>query len=208
MADVICPVDVSRDQLKRLFNRFQTTGVEESIRLLEEKSIVVKLTEAPSDKDWLEVKRRALVTVGKVPVNSPSSEWKHAILAAAHSPIRWLRYSFDLEIPSWVAVHLCRHVHAQPYVRSQRNDRQDQYDRNAARQDTRVSMIWDLNAEALMTVANKRLCNMASKETREVVQAMCLLAEEHTPELKGLLVPACVKNGGVCYEMNGGCKKK
>ena len=35
--------------------------------------------------DWLEVKRRALVTIGKSPAKPPSSEWKHK---ARHSPIR------------------------------------------------------------------------------------------------------------------------
>lgn len=107
-----------------------------------------------------------------------------------------------MEIPSWVSVHLCRHVHAQPYVKSQRNDRQSDYDRNAARQDAEVSMIFDVNAEELMVIANKRLCNMASVETQEVVKAMFRLAEEATPELKGLLVPMCIYNGGVCHEMN------
>ena len=151
----------------------------------------------------MEVKRRALVTIGKKPVNSPSSEWIHAILEARHSPIRHAVYSFYLEIPSWVAVHLCRHVHAQPYVKSQRNDRQGEYDRNAARQDTPVCMILDVNAEELQVIANKRLCMKASEETQSVVYKMCKLAEEHTPELKGLLVPMCAHCGGVCHEING-----
>lgn len=160
----------------------------------------------PTEKDWMEVKRRALVTIGKNPVKTPDSKWKHEILEARHSPIRYLMYSFYMEIPSWVSVHLARHVHAQPYIKSQRNDRQEEYDRNAARQDTEVCMIFDVNAEELQVIANKRLCNMAAKETREVVMEMCRLAEEKTTELKGLLVPMCVQNGGVCHEMNGGCK--
>lgn len=169
--------------------------------------MTVELIGAPSAQDWMEVKHRALVTVGKHSVNAPTENWKHQILEARHSPIRYLRYSFYLEIPYWVSVHLCRHIHAQPYVKSQRNDRQNEYDRNTAPQNATVYMIWDVNAEELQVIANKRLCMMASKETREVVQAMCKLAEEHTPELKGLLVPMCVHQGGICHEMNGGCKK-
>lgn len=164
----------------------------------------VELIGHPSEADWMEVKRRALVTVGKKPVNPPNSEWKSEILAARHSPIRYLRYSFYLEIPSWVSVHLCRHIHAQPYVKSQRNDRQSEYDRNAARQDTEVCMIWDVNAEELQVIANKRLCRMASEETQEVVRQCCLLAEKVTPELHGMLVPMCVHSGR-CFEMKGGC---
>jgi thymidylate synthase ThyX len=58
-----------------------------------------------------------------------------------------------------------------------------------------------LNAEALMDLANKRLCAKASPETREVVRQMCDLAEVVLPELHGLLVPACEYNGGVCHEI-------
>ena len=105
----------------------------------------IDLIDYPSDYDWMEVKRRALVTVGKSPINSPSSEWKHSILKARHSPIRYLIYSYYMEIPYWVSTHLARHVHAQPYIKSQRNDRQSDYDRDAARQDATISMIFDVN---------------------------------------------------------------
>ena len=90
------------------------------------------------------------------------------------SPIRTLQFAFYLEgVPYWVSTHLARHVHAQPFIRSQRNDRQDEYDRNAARQDAPVDMIWYMNAEELMTIAEKRLCRLAAKETREAVKMMC-----------------------------------
>lgn len=61
----------------------------------------VSLLSAPTDADWLSVKARALVTIGRKAVNPPSSEWKHAILEARHSPIRYLRYSFFIECPYW-----------------------------------------------------------------------------------------------------------
>lgn len=163
----------------------------------------VSILSAPTDADWLECKRRALITIGKQPIHhQPSSEWKHAILEARHSPIRYLRYSFFIECPYWVSVHLCRHVHAQPYVKSQRNDRQHDYDRNKAPQDTPVCIILDVNAEELMVIANKRLCNQAAPETRQLVQAMCDLAGGATPEFHGLLVPMCDYHGGVCHEMS------
>ena len=103
----------------------------------------ITLLEYPVEQDWIEVKRRALVTVGKDKFAPPTDEWKDKILNARHSPIRRLRFSFLIEdIPSWVSVHLCRHIHAQPYVKSQRNDRQSKYDRGKAPQDAPVSMIW------------------------------------------------------------------
>lgn len=162
----------------------------------------ITLLKYPTEADWAEVKRRALVTIGKTPVTPPSLEWKHKILEARHSPIRYMQFSFLLEnIPYWVSVHLCRHVHAQPYVRSQRNDRQDEYDRNAARQDAPVTMIWDINAEELMVIANKRLCMQASKETREVVKQLCLAVLDVCPEFASHLEPMCDYHGGVCHEM-------
>lgn len=169
--------------------------------------MIVKLNEYPTNNDWFEVKKRALVTVGKEAVTEPTTEWKRKILEARHSPIRRLQFSFYIECPYWVSVHLCRHIHAQPYVKSQRNDRQADYDRNAAPQNAPVCMIWDMNAEELLTIANKRLCRQASEETREVVQKMCKLVIDQMPEFKGLLVPMCVHNGGVCHEMKP-CEKE
>lgn len=165
----------------------------------------VQLIEYPGEKEWMEVKRRALVTIGKRPVNPPTDKWKKEILQARHSPVRYLRFSFLITgVPSWVSVHLCRHIHAQPYVKSQRNDRQADYDRAKAPQDSPVDMIWDMNGEELMVIANKRLCRMASPETTEVVKMMCRAVIEKCPEYAPFLVPMCEYTGG-CKEMNGGC---
>lgn len=163
----------------------------------------IKMLEYPTEADWLAVKQRALVTVGLNAKTAPADEWKRSILEARHSPIRRLRFAFLLEdIPSWVSVHLVRHIHAQPYVRSQRNDRQAAYDRTKAPQDAPVTMIWDMDAEELMTIANKRLCSQASYETSRVVSLMCQAVLDKCPEFEGLLVPMCLYHGGVCHEMN------
>jgi len=160
----------------------------------------VELIRYPTEEDWMEVKRRALVTVGKQPVNPPCDLWKRDILNARHSPIRYLQFSFYLSVPYWVSVHLCRHIHAQPYVRSQRNDRQDAYDRNTAPQGAEVDMIWDMNAEELMVIANKRLCLQASPETRAAVRWMCREVVSKCPEFKPFLVSMC-EYTGQCREM-------
>lgn len=169
----------------------------------------VRLIKGPGEADWFEVKRRALVTVGREVANPATSEWKRRILEARHSPIRYLRYSFMLEkIPYWVACELRTHVHDMPYVsdfgvyiRSSRNDRQKKFDRNAARQDAPVDMVMDVNAEQIQILANKRLCRKATQEARDIVQKMCQQAIGATPELDGLLVPMCQHCGGVCHEM-------
>ena len=86
-------------------------------------------------------------------------------------------------------------------MKTQRNDRQNEYDRGKAPQDAPVTMMWSMNAEALITIANKRLCNLASKETREIIRKICEEVVKVCPEFKDELVPMCVRNGGVCYEM-------
>lgn len=165
--------------------------------------MTVKLIKYPTADDWYEVKRRALVTVGKTEFKPPTEQWKRSILEARHSPIRYLQFSFYIECPSWISVHLVRHVHAQPYVRSQRNDRQSDYDRNAARQDAPVQMIFDVNAEELMVIANKRLCTQAAKEKRELVKEMCKLVEEKCPVFNEVLIPMCQYHGNVFHELHG-----
>lgn len=161
---------------------------------------LVKLIEFPTDNDWMEVKRRTLVTIGKDVKNPPTFEWEVRLLEAMHSPIRRLHFGFYMEVPYWVSVHMCRHVHAQPFVQTQRNDRQTQYDRGKAPQDSMVKMIYDVNAEELITIAHKRLCNQASIETHHLVQQMCDLVIENCPQFKTVLVPNCVYRNGKCTE--------
>ncbi len=161
----------------------------------------IKLLEYPTEEDWIAVKQRALVTVGLSAKTPPAYEWKYKILKARHSPIRRLRFSILLEdIPSWVATHLVRHVHAQPYVKSQRNDRQSEYDRTKAPQDTPVNMIWDINGEELMIIANKRLCKTTAEETRNVIKEICDAIIKIDPVWNDFLVPMC-KYSGECKEM-------
>ena len=163
----------------------------------------VRLVRVPSEEDLIWAKKCTLVTVGKETVTPPTTEWLHRLLEARHSPIRELWYRFELrDIPYYVSVHLVRHhVEFHPYVKSQRNDRQSEYDRTKAPQDAPVDMNLSMNAEMLMTLANKRLCMKASPETRYVVAEMCRLVEERCPEFKGLLCPMCEYHGNVCHEM-------
>lgn len=163
----------------------------------------VEILKHPTDEDWMLCKKCTLVTVGKDSDKPPTDEWKVKLLKANHSPVRTLQFCFRLtDIPYWVSVHLCRHVHATPFVKSQRNDRQSEYDRVSAPQNAPVTMCWYMNAEELITIAHKRLCAQASKETREVVQEICDKVIETNPEFTNLLVPNCVYRGGLCDEFN------
>lgn len=163
----------------------------------------IQLIKFPAHEDWMICKMCTLATVGLNVKNPPTEEWKHDLLEARHSPIRELHFVFRLiDIPYYVAMHLVRHhVGCQPYVMTQRNDRQKNYDRRKAPQDSPVTMMWSMNADALITIAQKRLCNQASPETRAVVKEMCELVVDKCPEFKGLLKPACEWQGGVCHEI-------
>ena len=168
----------------------------------------VSVIKYPKEEDWMLTKQCALVTVGRQAKTEPTDDWKKNMLRARHSPIRELKFVFYLnDIPYWVSVHLCRHIHAQPYVKSQRNDRQADYDRTKAPQDAPVDMIWSMNAEELITIANKRLCKQASAETRDLVRMICDEVIKLCPEFEKELVPMCKRNGGVCHEFSP-CYKK
>lgn len=161
----------------------------------------IEILKYPTDEDWALCKKCTLVTIGKEPIAPPTLEWKKKLLQAEHSPIRTLQFCFLLKnIPYWVSTHLVRHVHATPFVKSQRNDRQSDYDRANAPQNAPVDMAWYMNAEELITIAHKRLCNQASKETREIVKEICKQVLETNTEFEGLLVPKCVYRGGTCTE--------
>ena len=163
----------------------------------------VEVLKYPTDEDWQLAKTCTLVTVSKNSSKPPTMEWKRKLLKAQHSPIRTLMFCFRLtDIPYWVSVHLVRHVHAVPFVSTQRNDRQDKYDRGEAPQNAPVTMCWWMNAEELLTIARKRLCTQASPETREVVSEMCREVLDVCPEFGGLFEPMCFYRGGRCDEFN------
>lgn len=163
----------------------------------------VEILKHPTEEDWMLCKKCTLVTVSKDSDAPPTDAWKVKLLKANHSPIRTLQFCFRLtDIPYWVSVHLVRHVHATPFVSTQRNDRQKKYDRGGARQDAPVTMCWYMNAEELITIAHKRLCTQASTETREVIKEICEKVVELNPEFEGLLVPNCAYRGGLCDEFN------
>ena len=168
----------------------------------------VQVLKHPTAEDWILARKCTLATISKDSDTEPSEEWKVQLLKARHSPIRTLQFCFKLiDIPYWVSVHLVRHVHATPFVSTQRNDRQKKYDRGKAPQDQPVTMCWYMNAEELMTIASKRLCAMASAETQAVVWQMCQQVICMCPEFEGMLKAACDWQNGKCYEMNGGCGK-
>lgn len=163
----------------------------------------IELLRYPTDEDWMRCKMLALNTVGKQAAAQPSLTWKKKILEAEHSPIRTLMFTIKMEIPYWVSVHYVRHKYGvEHFVRSQRTDRTGE-NRDEKRQDEMVTHIMDINAQELMFMARRRLCMMASVETRQVMHMIREQVLEVCPEFEDVLEPMCERNGGVCYEMQG-----
>lgn len=163
----------------------------------------VEILKYPTDDDWLWCKRCTLNTVSKDTTKVPTDEWKVKLLQAEHSPARELWFGIKMEIPYWVSVHFVRHhIGVNHYVQSQRNDRQNKYDRAKAPQGELVSHIMSINAQELIFMSHRRLCHQASPETREVMEEICRQVIELNPEFKDLLVPLCVYRNGKCTEFN------
>lgn len=152
---------------------------------------------------WKEVMNAARFTWRKEPLDKePSDEFKLKIIRAEHSPLRALMYTIDFyDIPYYVTVHLCRHVHAQPYVSTSRPDIDgNMKPREEQKKADPVNMRLLVNAQEIIHISRVRLCNRAEKETHlwwheAVIELM---------KIDPLLVRACVPNctyRGFCPEI-------
>ena len=162
----------------------------------------VNIIKYPTEEDWLIVKNNALVTMGKHSEKLPDEAWKIKILKSEHSPIRSLQYIWEWEnLPSWVSVHFVRHkIGIEHFVKSQRNDRQEDYDRKKAPQDYPVIHKCVANAQAIINISRVRLCNKASPETKYAWVAFIQELFKYSYELAQLCAPTCIYRNGICSE--------
>lgn len=164
----------------------------------------VELLKYPTENDLLWAKRCCLNTVGKDSTKAPTEEWIEKLVEAEHSPMRELWFGVKMTIPYWVSVHFVRHhIGVNHYVATQRDDRHSEraISRNDLPQGELVTHIMSLNAQELVFMAHKRLCNQASPETREVMKMICKEVVAVAPYMKKVLVPLCVYRNGKCSEM-------
>jgi hypothetical protein len=169
----------------------------------------VEVLKFPSHVDLWWCKECCLNTVGKSTTKEPTLEWLEKLVEAEHSPIRELWFGIKMEIPYWVSVHFVRHhIGVNHYVQTQRDDRTNNpIPRSQKGQGELVSHIMSINAQELIQMAHKRLCNQASKETREVMQLIVKEVIKVAPYMKNVLVPLCAYRNGKCTEMFS-CKKE
>lgn len=153
--------------------------------------------------DWQEVVDDSRFTVGKQPLGKePSEDFKKRILIAEHSTIRSISVKWVWEnMKHWVTVHWVRHKW-EKFVRTQRSDRTG-INRDELRQDEPQDFTGEANTQHLIDTWRKRLCYMASDETRQYAEDFKMALHEVEPEIADVLVPNCVYRCG-CPEM-GGC---
>lgn len=152
--------------------------------------------------DWDIVKEAALATENKRPKEPfPTDEWKAKMLTAEHSPIRCLQFFIRIEnIPYFVAMHLVRHKQGvEWFVGTSREDRTG-VPREERKQTDLVNLSCIINAQALITISRKRLCNKADKKTQAVWVEVKKVMKEVDPAMANAMVPECTYRGR-CTEL-------
>ena len=86
------------------------------------------------------------------------------------------------------------------WVSTQRTDRTG-VNRDELPQGALVNHACEADAQAIINISRKRLCNCASKETRDAWQAVKNEIAKVEPELASCMVRECVYRNGLCPEM-------
>jgi hypothetical protein len=155
---------------------------------------------------WPKVKRAARNTISRDGEGAyPSASWKKTILLAEHSPIRKIKFSWRwYRLKSWVSVHFVRHwLGIEHWVSTQRIDRTG-VDRDNSPQKTPVLHECEANAQALINISRRRLCNQASAETRAAWKEVKAEVANWDPILASVMVPECIYRG-FCPEWEKNC---
>ena len=152
--------------------------------------------------DWEEACNDCRATVGKGELGKePSTKFKRELLISEHSPIRSISVKWMWDgIASWVATHFSRHKW-ECFIKTQRTDRTG-VDRNDLPQGAPVTFTGEANAQHLIDTARKRLCKMASPETRKHMEDLKITLKQIEPEIADVMVPNCIYRCG-CPEPNG-----
>lgn len=162
---------------------------------------------------WNRALNAARRTIGKSPLDKePSDSWEAKMLLAEHSPIRLVEFEWTWEgIKQWVTTHIVRHHEGcEKMVHSQRGDRRsilEEYGidiRDKLPQGAFNDMDMTANAQALINISRKRLCNCASKETREAWKQVQEAIRRVDPIMAEKMVPECIYRG-FCPEFMKPC---
>ena len=153
------------------------------------------------EDNWQDVKDSTMNTIGKTTGKYPTSEWKRKLIMAEHSPIRHIKFYWRwVDLAYFVSTHFVRHkIGIEHWVSTQRTDRTGE-DRSQKPQTAPVNHACEADAQALINISRKRLCNCASPEPRHAWQAVKNDVAKVEPELASCMVKECVYRG-FCPEM-------
>lgn len=153
---------------------------------------------------WREIANSANTTINKEEgEREPSSRWKLRILRSEHSPIRQLIIKWKwYDLKRWVSDHFVRHKFGiEHWVKTDRSDRTG-INRDELSQSSYTIHESEANAQAIINISRKRLCNCASQETREAWRIFLETLKDIEPELYRSCVRECVYRNGFCPEFN------
>ena len=162
--------------------------------------------------DWQEIVNDCRTTVGKDELGKdPSLKFKREVLISEHGPIRSMSVKWQWQnIPSWVATHFSRHKW-ECFIKTQRTDRTG-VNRDKLPQDNPVIMTGEANIQHLIDTARKRLCRLASRETRKYMEDLKTSIRAVEPEISDVLTPNCIYRCGCpepqcCGWYEAACKR-
>lgn len=173
----------------------------------------MKVENFKTNDGWREALTAARLTANKPPIDKePSDTFKRKMLKAEHSPIRLVEFTWVWQgIKSWVATHFVRHhIGIEKFVATQRQDRTDNpIPRDEIEQGALVDVMIRANAQAMINISRKRLCNKASSETSVAWRAVLTELRKADEQTYNVCVPECVYRG-FCPEAEscGYCKTK
>ena len=153
--------------------------------------------------NWSEALNSARFTQRKKAISGePSINWKKKLIEAEHSPLRCVMYNIDMyDIPRFISDQYVRHKHAEPFVSTGRSDVLEE---NLPRDKQKMTDLYNtrlfLNAEEIINISRKRLCNKAETPTRIVWKAVLNELKKIDPELVDACIPNCIYRG-FCPEM-------
>lgn len=172
------------------------------------KTKVSKISRIEQVSTWKRALNAARRTIGKSFLDKePSDSWKAKMILAEHSPIRLVEYDWTWEdIKQYVSVHFVRHhIGVEKFVHSQREDRRElAVKRDDLPQGSLNDMDMTANAQSIINISRKRLCNCASRETREAWIQVIEEIRKIDPILAEKSVPECLYRG-FCPEFMNGC---
>jgi len=119
-----------------------------------------------------------------------------------HSPIRTQLFWIEMEdIPSFVSTHFVRHkIGVEHFVLSKRDDRGGEGDEKVNR-NTLINHAMLINAQALINMARKRLCNLSHKKTQKVMNEIRKKIKEVDQDMSDYMVRECDYRNGYCPEI-------